>query len=343
MRKPVARPVAPEKPRTASPIPSERLPQAFAPEDIPEIEDENFDTDTEVVDLPLTRKRNWLLSVALWALGLTVSLSLGLAAQALITDLFAQYEWLGWLATGIVGVLVVAVIALGLREWLAVRRLRKLGHLRIRADEALKSNAMKDGEAVVSEVAALYANRPDLARARADLTPALDQLFDGADRIQAAERALMNPLDKRARALTAAAARRVTLVTAISPRALVDLAFVAWESMRLARAIATLYGVRPGLFGSWRLFGAILGSLAVTGGIALGDSVIQQLLGQSLAARLSARLGEGLVNGLMTVRVGIAAMRVTRPLPFAALKQPMVMDFLPDLARVEKGKTADDK
>jgi putative membrane protein len=106
--------------------------------------------------------------------------------------------------------------------------------------------------------------------------------------------------------------------------------------MRLARAIATLYGVRPGLFGSWRLFGAILSSLAVTGGVALGDSVIQQLLGQGLAARLSARLGEGLVNGLMTVRVGIAAMRVTRPLPFSALKQPMVMDFASDLAKIEK-------
>ncbi len=338
MRKPVARPVVPEAPKSAPYASSERLPQAFAPEDVPEIDEDVFAPDAETIALPPPKKRNWLLSIALWAFGLTISLSLGLAAQALITDLFAQYEWLGWLATGIVGVLVVAVIALGLREWLAVRRLRKLGRLRIRADAALKSNAMKDGEAIVSEVAALYAGRPDLARARADLDPLLDQIFDGTDRIHAAERALMTPLDKRARALTSAAARRVTLVTAISPRAIVDLAFVAWESMRLARAIATLYGLRPGLFGSWRLFGAILGSLAVTGGIALGDSVIQQLLGQGLAARLSARLGEGLVNGLMTVRVGIAAMRVTRPLPFSALKQPVVMDFLPELAKVEKGK-----
>lgn len=338
MRKPVARPVAPDRPAKAPHATPERLPQAFSPEDVPEVEESGFEPEAAAAELPLTKKRNWLLSVALWALGLTLSLSLGLAAEALITDLFAQYEWLGWLATGIVTVLVLAVIALALREWLAVRRLRKLGRLRQRADAALQSNDMKDGEAIVSEVAALYTGRPDLARARASLEPVLDQIFDGTDRIHAAERALMSPLDRRARALTSAAARRVTLVTAISPRALVDLAFVAWESMRLARAIATLYGLRPGLFGSWRLFGAILGSLAVTGGIALGDSVIQQLLGQSLAARLSARLGEGLVNGLMTVRVGIAAMRVTRPLPFSALKQPVVMDFLPDLAKVEKGQ-----
>ena len=67
---------------------------------------------------------------------------------------------------------------------------------------------------------------------------------------------------------------------------------------------------------TWRLIGAILAHLAVTGGLVLTDGVMEQLVGQGLAAKLSARLGEGVVNGLMTVRVGIAAMRVVRPLPF---------------------------
>ena len=336
MRKPVAQPTAPEQP---APPPAEpRTPQAFAPETVPEDIVEPTDS-TDIVPVDIRPRRNWLASIALWAFGLVISLSLGLAAQNLIAALFAEYEWLGWLATGIVGVLVIAVIALMMREWLAVRRLRKLGRLRERAEAALQSNLMDEGQAVVTAVSGLYAGRADLARARTELDPMLDEIFDGADCITATERALMAPLDKRARALTGAAARRVTLVTAISPRAIVDIAFVAWESMRLARAIATLYGVRPGLFGSWRLFGAIVGHLAVTGGVALGDSVIQQLLGQGLAARLSARLGEGLVNGLMTVRVGIAAMRVTRPLPFSVLKQPVVMDFVPELAKIEKGKT----
>jgi putative membrane protein len=61
---------------------------------------------------------------------------------------------------------------------------------------------------------------------------------------------------------------------------------------------------------------------------------VEQLLGQGLEAKLSARLGEGVVNGLMTVRVGIAAMRVVRPLPFSAVKQPMVKDFIADLGKV---------
>ena len=146
----------------------------------------------------------------------------------------------------------------------------------------------------------------------------------------------MAPLDARARALAAASARRVALVTAVSPRALIDVGFVVWESVRLGGAIARLYGARPGLWSSWRLIGAILGHLAVTGGLVLTDGVIEQLVGQGLAARLSQRLGEGVVNGLMTVRVGIAAMRVVRPLPFTTEPTPMVKDFLPELANVLK-------
>jgi putative membrane protein len=84
------------------------------------------------------------------------------------------------------------------------------------------------------------------------------------------------------------------------------------------------------------LTGAILGHLAVTGGLVLTDGVVEQLVGHGLASRVSQRLGEGVVNGLMTVRVGIAAMRVVRPLPFEAVPQPMVKDFIPELAGVLK-------
>ncbi len=149
-----------------------------------------------------------------------------------------------------------------------------------------------------------------------------------------AERSLMAPLDARARVLTAASARRVALVTAVSPRALIDIGFVIYESFRLAGAIARLYGARPGFFGSWRLTGAILTHLAVTGGLVLTDGIVEQLVGQGLAAKLSARLGEGVVNGLMTVRVGIAAMRVVRPLPFETQPQPVVRDFIPELTKL---------
>ena len=80
----------------------------------------------------------------------------------------------------------------------------------------------------------------------------------------------------------------------------------------------------------------MLSHLAVTGGLVLTDGLVEQLVGQGLAAKLSARLGEGVVNGLMTVRVGIAAIRVVRPLPYHTQKPPTVRDFMPELTNLAR-------
>ena len=102
-----------------------------------------------------------------------------------------------------------------------------------------------------------------------------------------------------------------------------------------------LYGGRPGCIGLVRLMRAVVAQLAVTGTIAVGETVIQQVVGQGLAARLSARLGEGVVNGMLTARIGLSAMDVSRPLPFLAGKRPKLTDLTADIvswnrARAEK-------
>ena len=60
---------------------------------------------------------------------------------------------------------------------------------------------------------------------------------------------------------------------------------------------------------------------------------VQQMLGHGIAAKLSQRLGEGMLNGLLTARLGLAAIDVTRPLPFAALPPPKLSDLATDLLR----------
>jgi putative membrane protein len=57
------------------------------------------------------------------------------------------------------------------------------------------------------------------------------------------------------------------------------------------------------------------------------------MLGHGIAAKLSQRLGEGVLNGLLTARLGLAAIDVTRPLPFAALPPPKLADLAKDLLR----------
>ena len=330
MKRPVARPTAAEPENVLA----SRVPRAFAPAKV-EIAEPEFDAPAdETLVAPAPRRMGWVGRLAWTAGSVLVSAGLGLAADRLVRDLFAANEWLGWLGLGVLAVFVLAVLALAAREIFALRRLRVLDALKRDAALATADNDAARARHVVDSLLSLYAGRPDLARARQTVADNLPHLFDGNAMIELAERSLMAPLDARTKALTAASARRVALVTAVSPRALVDIAFVIYESIRLAGAIAALYGARPGFFGFWRLTGAILAHLAVTGGLVLTDGIVEQLVGQGLAAKLSARLGEGVVNGLMTVRVGIAAMRVVRPLPFETQPQPVVRDFIPELTKL---------
>ncbi len=84
-----------------------------------------------------------------------------------------------------------------------------------------------------------------------------------------------------------------------------------------------------------KLFRQAVTHLAVTGSVAIGDGLIQQALGHGLASRLSAKLGEGVLNGFLTARLGLAALDVIRPLPFATLPRPVLTDLIKDLTRTK--------
>ena len=115
--------------------------------------------------------------------------------------------------------------------------------------------------------------------------------------IELAERELLSPLDIKARALILNAAKRVSVVTAVSPRAVVDLAYVLFEVVRLVRSMANLYGGRPGSFGMLRLLRDVFAHLAIAARCGLHENaiLIAQRQGQAVNLWLG-RIGDGPVQ-----------------------------------------------
>jgi putative membrane protein len=260
------------------------------------------------------------------AAGGLLLLWLGVAVERFVADLLASSPTLGALALGLAVLAGVALLALAVRELGSILRGRSIGKLKARAEAALASDDAREGRAVMTALTSLYASRPETARGRARLEETAQDIIDGADLVRLTERELLAPLDVEARAAVAAAARRVSIVTTISPKAALDILFVAAQALRLVRRVSEIYGGRPGFLGSLRLIRAVAGHLAVTGGMAMGDSLVQQVLGHGVAARLSAKLGEGVLNGLLTARVGLSAIAVCRPLPFADRPAPNIRE-----------------
>jgi len=280
-------------------------------------------------------------SVMFWAAtGGLLALGLGLAAVGLVEDLFARAAWLGWLGSSLAGLALTALGAMAVRETVGFVRLRTVEHLQTSAAAAIQTDDRAAAEVVVRHLLTLVRREPRLAHSRVVLRSHLDEIIDGADLLRLAERELMAPLDAEARRCVAAAAKRVSVVTAVSPRAAVDMIFVLVTALALVRRLADLYGGRPGTLGLIRLVRHVIAHLAITGGVAASDSLLQQILGHGVAAKLSARLGEGVLNGLLTARLGLAAIEVARPLPFVALPPPVLGDLVADVIKPRQREVA---
>ncbi|WP_414473798.1 YcjF family protein [Microvirga sp. M2] len=295
--------------------------------------------DGVVVPMGERRRAPWT-GILLSAVSGLVVLGLGLALENLIADLYAVAPWLGWVALALAVLAALAFIAIIGREVRGIWREQKIERLREAAVDALAVKDHKAAKGIVDDLASLYGARSGSARASARLKELTDEIIDADDRLAIAERELLAPLDAQAKRAIAAAAKQVSLVTAVSPRAIVDVAFVIFAAVRLLRTLARIYGGRPGLFGFLRLAKAALNHLAVTGGMAVGDSLLQQVLGLGLAARISAKLGEGVLNGLMTARFGLAALSVCRPLPFVREEPPKIGDVAGELVSRAEAATS---
>ncbi|WP_442753540.1 YcjF family protein [Methylocystis sp. JAN1] len=259
------------------------------------------------------------------------TLALSIWIWNFVEDLFARSPVLGAIGLALAAAAGVTALLFVAREIRSILLQNRIAKLHAALAQARAADDAAAAQIRVLELCKIYEGRPDLGRPRALVADYAKQIIDGKDLIDLAERNLVAPLDELARREIAGAAKRVSVVTAVSPRAILDVLFVAGQAVVLMRRISEIYGGRPGLLGFFKLARSVGAHLAITGTVAVGDTLLQQVLGHGVAARISAKLGEGVLNGLLTARVGLSAMAVCRPTPFVTQKQPGVKDVAPFL------------
>ncbi len=255
---------------------------------------------------------------------------------AYINDLYKRHDMLGWITLGVVAVICLAFLAIIIKEFWSMRRLKNMNRLRIDAELAVENNDSKLATEVVGGLKKILGHRKDLKWAFGKMKEHEGDVRNGREIITLTERELMKPLDIQARQIVANAAKRVSVVTAISPFAILDMGFVAYANIKMLRSLNLLYGGKPGTFSTFRIIGMIVTHLAIAGGAALAEDMMKHVLTTSMAAKLSARLGQGLLNGGLTARIGIVATTLMRPLPYIERKPPNFKAMVKEVFRTRR-------
>ena len=272
------------------------------------------------------------------ALAGLLSLWAGLTITILIEDFFARSASLGWLATGVAGLAGLAALAIIFREIWGLARLRRIEHIQEISARAINLDETAAATETIRAIESIYGNRSDTAWGLKSFRDHSSDIMDPRDRIKLLDRLVIRPLDEESHRIIARRARRVTLLTTVTPAAALDIVFVAAQNLRMLRELAELYGGRPSTLSTLKLARMVVAHLAVTGGLALSDNLIQHLVGKGLLGRLSARFGEGAVNGILTSRIGLAARDVCRPVPEAESTKETLGSLLRELVTLNDGK-----
>lgn len=239
-------------------------------------------------------------------------------------------DWFA-LGSGIAGGLIVlAGVGALTSEWRRLYQLRQRAEERDRGRELLNSHGVGKGRAFCEKLARqaeLDQAHPALQRWHASL----HETHNDGETVRLYAQLVQPLLDRQARREISRHAAESALMIAVSPLALVDMAFIAWRNLRLVNRIAAIYGIELGYFSRLRLFRLVLLNMAFAGASELVREVGMDWMSQDIAARLSTRAAQGIGAGLLTARLGIKAMELCRPLPWLENDKPRLGDYRREL------------
>ncbi|TWH33672.1 putative membrane protein [Aminobacter sp. J15] len=165
-RKPAAFKVTPIESETKDAERHNRAPRALSPELVTPVEIDVFDEEEQALTVPpppVARRRSKLGGIFFAAIGILISLALGLWVDSLIRDLFSRSDWLGWFAAAVAAIAALAFIVILARELVGLARLASVEKLRAGGLDAIASNDARRARVFVQELSGFVSRRPETA------------------------------------------------------------------------------------------------------------------------------------------------------------------------------------
>ncbi len=246
-----------------------------------------------------------------------------------------------WLfASGFVALLAV-VLGLGgrlLRSYLYDKEnLSALAHIQQQAGRLSDAHDIGNAKLFIKELKRFYDEKPQAVYFQRCIEVLPDYSND-REVINHIEAVFLQPLDKEAQRRISNYSLQTGAAVAVSPWASLDMLLSLWRSIKMIDDVAQVYGMRPSITNRYKLLKLVIHQLAFVGATEIViDQVMDEFGSSTLTSMASVRLGQGLGAGIYTARIGVAAMKVSRPIAFSKDTQPKTKSIIKSMIENLKG------
>lgn len=176
------------------------------------------------------------------------------------------------------------------------------------------------------ELATYYHNKPQAELLRSSLVH-LPSYSNDAEALAYLEANFLAPLDQEALRRVSTFSLQTAVGVSLSPWVSLDMALALWRNVKMLDEVAQVYGIRPSLATRMRLFNKVLNQLVLVGATeaAIGQ-FYEELSLDTLGGLVALRGMQGLGAGAYSLRIGITAMTLCRPVEFNATNRPKLSD-----------------
>ncbi|WP_448568720.1 YcjF family protein [Thalassotalea ganghwensis] len=211
----------------------------------------------------------------------------------------------------------IAVAASGytLKEYRALRLLKKRNKLKQQAELVFMEEKSLDARAMCREIVAQLPCDHESGESYRWQDESYNDLSD-KEVLTLFSKNVLDVVDQKALDKVSKHASETALLVALSPVAVIDMLIVLWRNIKLINDIAVLYGIKISYWSRIKLIKQTVKNMLFAGASELITDVSTDLVGADMLGKLSGRLAQGVTAGMLTARLGLLAIQTARPLPF---------------------------
>jgi len=277
----------------------------------------------------------------LWLL--VASLSLLLVLMLLVDTIHfiaQQYSSSLFVGTLFLGLILTIVGTTLLSSWRAYQNLqvlRTVSKLQQEGRRLMETDGYGNAIPYLNKIAQFYNHRPEIKTRLEYFYLNLNDSYHDRELCGLFSTNVMKEIDQQAYSIVVQRSKETALMVMISQIALLDTVLTLWRNTRMIKDIATLYGGRPGFFGSISLMSIVLQNLIYADVSEMVAESVAEIFGGSVLSVMSAQAAQGLGSGVLTARLGLHAIQACRPLPFSAEEKPGLKDIRREIVASLKG------